>query len=303
MPATWTGLVTSVSTVLSFRRARTRRRISALIHDSRRLYAEKQHEESLAKAVKAKDTAAELGTATRWYRDALFHVAATLAAMRRHTEALALLNESSQLVRAAFGNDSLKLIPILHATAEVLEADNKPGSHERALAVLEEARELRRVALGPDHIDYAYGCFNEGGLLIRHANTALIMADRQRADLATRGVDLVLEASAVAGRAGNDEEQLDFLDATLTLILKGGWPNRLASLAGCRDAIRKLSDAGARVEEDEEEPEEESEEEEVMAAEDTGPTPTAAAKDNVGQIEDRNLGHAAGQGIRCIEVS
>ena len=65
MPATWTGLVTSVSTVLSFRRARARRRISALIHDSRRLYAEKQHEESLAKAVKAKDTAAELGTATR----------------------------------------------------------------------------------------------------------------------------------------------------------------------------------------------------------------------------------------------
>ena len=94
-------------------------------------------------------------------------------------------------------------------------------------AALKEARELRRINLGSDHIDYAYGCFNEGGLLIRHANTALIMADRQRAELVMQGVDLVLEASAVAGRAGNDEEQIEFLDATLTLILKGGWPNRL----------------------------------------------------------------------------
>ena len=268
---------------LLLRRPRARRRVSAMVRTSQTLYSQERHDESLKAAMDARTLAETvLGCTSRAYRNSNFHAAATLAAMRRHGEALELLRESDRLTRAAYGAASLRLIPILHATAEVLEAENKTGCLERAAEALREAKELRREAFGASHVDYAFGCFNEGGVLIRHANTALMMLDRQRVELATRGVDLILEASAVAGRAGQDEEQLEFLDATLELILKGGWPNRLASLAGCKDAIQRLRDAGGRDPEQEEEDEEEEEEDGTEAANDEpGATPGQTRQDRI----------------------
>ena len=107
------------------------------------------------------------------------------------------------------------------------------------------------------------------GVLIRHANTALMMltgsASSWRREVSTLYSSLCGRWSRWARRGatrvfGRDAE----------LILKGGWPNRLASLAGCKDAIQKLRDAGGRDPEQEEEEEEEEEEEDGTEANDAG---------------------------------
>jgi len=220
-------------------------RVSSLIRASRLSYAQKEHDQSLSTALVAKCLAAStLGETSSLHESALFHLAAVHAAMRQHAEALSVLQECDALACAIHGEMSVKRVPICHALAEVFESQGKPAYRE-AVRALRTVRELRLAALGDMHPLYASSCFDEAGLLIRFANETPVMTDRERGTLTGQAVQAAFEAHAAAGRAGEEEQGLEYLHTLLEAILKAGFPNRLGTLKQCADAIQKLRDAGA----------------------------------------------------------
>mmetsp|Transcript_8078 Transcript_8078/g.25928 ORF Transcript_8078/g.25928 Transcript_8078/m.25928 type:complete len:285 (+) Transcript_8078:104-958(+) len=233
----WLSAAAVASLALLWRRIRPIVRLSvhALQERSHELYAAKRFDEALEAAAAARDLARnELGEESSTHQRMIFHLAAVLAAMRRHEETGALLSECEVLACRMHGDSSLALVPICHARAELHEA---AGDYALAIAALERARDLRHDSLGSAHPDYARSCFNLAGLLLRHANEVLVMSDRQRAVLAGRAVDSGLEAAAVSADA---EQAKEFVQALLELILYGGWPNRLKELPDCKGAIGRL---------------------------------------------------------------
>eukprot|EP00966_Prymnesium_polylepis_P181247 4198299-Prymnesium_polylepis.1 len=72
--------------------------------------------------------------------------------------------------------------------AEVHEAEGKPPDMHKAAAALGRARELRLAALGDAHMSYAFSCIQEGALLVRFANEALMMDNTERARLTGEAV-------------------------------------------------------------------------------------------------------------------
>mmetsp|Transcript_908 Transcript_908/g.2862 ORF Transcript_908/g.2862 Transcript_908/m.2862 type:complete len:195 (-) Transcript_908:35-619(-) len=185
----WLSAAAVASLALLWRRIRPIVRLSvhALQERSHELYAAKRFDEALEAAAAARDLARnELGEESSTHQRMIFHLAAVLAAMRRHEETGALLSECEVLACRMHGDSSLALVPICHARAELHEA---AGDYALAIAALERARDLRHDSLGSAHPDYARSCFNLAGLLLRHANEVLVMSDRQRAVLAGRAVD------------------------------------------------------------------------------------------------------------------
>ena len=174
-------------------------RVHAIIRTSKAEYSRKEYDASLASALAAKHLASTFGEASQLYAKALFHLAAVHAAMRQHTEALSVLGECDLLATAAHGASSLKRVPILHAVAEVREAEGKPHDYQAAVRALHECTELRRTALGDAHELFAFSCFNEAVLLVHYANETLVMSAAQRAELTSRAVRLGIDAHAAAG--------------------------------------------------------------------------------------------------------
>lgn len=165
----WLSAAAVASLALLWRRIRPIVRLSvhALQERSHELYAAKRFDEALEAAAAARDLARnELGEESSTHQRMIFHLAAVLAAMRRHEETGALLSECEVLACRMHGDSSLALVPICHARAELHEA---AGDYALAIAALERARDLRHDSLGSAHPDYARSCFNLAGLLLCRA--------------------------------------------------------------------------------------------------------------------------------------
>ena len=218
-------------------------RVSWLMRTSHVRYAEQRYDDALEAARAAAElAAATLGTQSLDHERAMLHLAAVHAAMRQNEEALDLLGDCDSLAIRVHGSDSLQRIPILHARAEVLEAaDDLAG----AVEALGRARAIRRAVLGPHDPAYARSCFNQAGLLVRQANSALVAVDGWRASLVGQAVTLVVEASEIAVSTGDPEQGQEFAEALLELILSGtgGEANRLAHLEGCFEHVERLNEA------------------------------------------------------------
>ena len=103
-------------------------RVAWLMWRSHSLYAAKRFSASLTAALAARDLSrGRLGEESDAHEAALLHCAAVYAAMRRNKEALAALSACDALATRLHGSWSLKLVPLLHARAEVLEADGRCG--------------------------------------------------------------------------------------------------------------------------------------------------------------------------------
>ena len=121
----WLSAAAVASLALLWRRIRPIVRLSvhALQERSHELYAAKRFDEALEAAAAARDLARnELGEESSTHQRMIFHLAAVLAAMRRHEETGALLSECEVLACRMHGDSSLALVPICHARAELHEA-------------------------------------------------------------------------------------------------------------------------------------------------------------------------------------
>lgn len=192
-------------------------RTRARMRSSRRLYAQKRYEESLAQAEAAREFArAKLGEESPIYEEALFHLASTLAAMCRGGEALATLAEAAALAERIHGAESLRLVPVMHAQAEAYES---VGRYDEAIGALGRARELRRSVVGPQHLDFAFSCFNQAGLIARQANDAETNSTAaKRSQLLLRAAELGVEASVAAVAAGDVEQANEFVEDLLEMV-------------------------------------------------------------------------------------
>ena len=188
----------------------------ARMRASRRLYKQKRFDGALAAAESARLLArTQLGEESPRHEAALLHLASTHAALNSDGAALAALAEAELLATRLHGAGSLQLVPLCHAQAEVYEAS---GQFELAVGALARARALRRETLGPEDIKFAGSCFNQAGLLVRHAGAEAGAA--RRGALLTQAAELGVEASVAAAAAGNAEQARGFPEALLEQCLE-----------------------------------------------------------------------------------
>ena len=219
-------------------------RIRSLQKRSHMHYAGKSYDEALAAAKTARELArASLGKESAAHERSLLHLAAVHAAMRQHKEAEAVLDESETLVSSRGGEDSLGLVPICHARAEVYEALGTAAGMRRATEALERARDVRRARLGDAHLDYAFGCFNLAGLVVRQARDPLCFMDHaRRGELAGRAAELAIEAAQVAEAARDPGQGQELVAAVLSSLEAdaAGGAVQLKGIRECAGAIGTL---------------------------------------------------------------
>ena len=168
---------------------------------------------------------------------ALLLAAAAHSLMGEHEAALGALDDVEEAITRCHGQTSAKLLPCLHARAEVLMASRRA---QLAIAALDRVREIQR---GNRNMAYATACYEQASAIVRYANDAPTMVTAQRAALLERAVELVLEASAAATASFDAHEGDELAEALLGQILDAGGgsgPNRLARLPACEPSIRKL---------------------------------------------------------------
>ena len=129
---------------------------------------------------------------------AMVHLASLNATMGSHGRALAVLRDAEKLLCAAGSADSLKLLPVLHATADAQEA---AGRLELSLEALERAKDIVRLRQPDNTMRIAHECFTCARATVRHANGALMMTPEQRGALVNRAVELAFEGSEAADAA------------------------------------------------------------------------------------------------------
>ena len=209
--------------------------VGSQIRNSRRAYAQGRYADALFGADYARQLAyRRLGEGSYAHETALFHLASTYAAMNRDDEALDTLNEAVALAERLHGADSLILVPLCNARAEVHES---AGQYADAVAALDRARELRRAALGAQSIDFGFSCFHQAQMLARQAYDAEAESTpAQRGVLLLRAAELGVEASAAAAADADEENGVRFLQEILQSIkgegIKGGGEENGCGLQG-----------------------------------------------------------------------
>eukprot|EP00965_Chrysotila_dentata_P238553 6202585-Pleurochrysis_carterae.AAC.1 len=119
--------------------ARSQNCVHALISESRALYSTKKYPEALQAASSAREAAcAILQERADVFEGAMIHLAGVYAAMRNRVEALAVIDQCLSIVKPLHGDTSLRLVPLLHARAEVLEEEERM---QEAIYALEDARQ------------------------------------------------------------------------------------------------------------------------------------------------------------------
>ena len=214
------------------------------LRTSQALLAKKQYAASLESSTAAASLAFDqIGRDAMPRMSALLLAAAAHSLMGEHEAALGALDDVEEAITRCHGQTSAKLLPCLHARAEVLMASRRA---QLAIAALDRVREIQR---GNRSMAYATACYEQASALVRYANDAPTMVTAQRAALVERAVELVLEASAAATASFDAHEGDELAEALLGQILDAGGgsggvdetpPNRLARLPACEPSIRKL---------------------------------------------------------------
>lgn len=217
------------------------------LRTSQALLAKKQYAASLASSTAAASLAFDqIGRDAMPRMSALLLAAAAQSLMGEHEAALGALDDVEEAITRCHGQTSAKLLPCLHARAEVLMASRRA---QLAIAALDRVREIQRIQRGDRNMAYATACYEQASALVRYANDAPTMVTAQRAALVERAVELVLEASAAATASFDAHEGDELAEALLGQILDAGGgsggvdetpPNRLARLPACEPSIRKL---------------------------------------------------------------
>ena len=208
------------------------------LRSSKALLAKKQYAASLESSAAAASLAFDqIGRDAMARMSALLLAAAAHSLMGEHEAALGALDDVEEAITRCHGQTSAKLLPCLHARAEVLMASRRA---QLAIAALDRVREIQR---GNRNMAYATACYEQASAIVRYANDAPTMVTAQRAALLERAVELVLEASAAATASFDAHEGDELAEALLGQILDAGGgsgPNRLARLPACEPSIRKL---------------------------------------------------------------
>ena len=217
------------------------------LRTSQALLAKKQYAASLESSTAAASLAFDqIGRDAIPRMSALLLAAAARSLMGEHEAALGALDDVEEAITRCHGQTSAKLLPCLHARAEVLMASRRA---QLAIAALDRVREIQRIQRGDRNMAYATACYEQASALVRYANDAPTMVTAQRAALVERAVELVLEASAAATASFDAHEGDELAEALLGQILDAGGgsggvdetpPNRLARLPACEPSIRKL---------------------------------------------------------------
>jgi hypothetical protein len=217
------------------------------LRTSQALLAKKQYAASLESSTAAASLAFDqIGRDAMPRMSALLLAAAAHSLMGEHEAALGALDDVEEAITRCHGQTSAKLLPCLHARAEVLMASRRA---QLAIAALDRVREIQRIQRGDRNMAYATACYEQASALVRYANDAPTMVTAQRAALVERAVELVLEASAAATASFDAHEGDELAEALLGQILDAGGgsggvdetpPNRLARLPACEPSIRKL---------------------------------------------------------------
>lgn len=217
------------------------------LRTSQALLAKKQYAASLESSTAAASLAFDqIGRDAMPRMSALLLAAAAQSLMGEHEAALGALDDVEEAIKRCHGQTSAKLLPCLHARAEVLMASRRA---QLAIAALDRVREIQRIQRGDRNMAYATACYEQASALVRYANDAPTMVTAQRAALVERAVELVLEASAAATASFDAHEGDELAEALLGQILDAGGgsggvdetpPNRLARLPACEPSIRKL---------------------------------------------------------------
>jgi len=217
------------------------------LRTSQALLAKKQYAASLESSTAAASLAFDqIGRDAMPRMSALLLAAAARSLMGEHEAALGALDDVEETITRCHGQTSAKLLPCLHARAEVLMASRRA---QLAIAALDRVREIQRIQRGDRNMAYATACYEQASALVRYANDAPTMVTAQRAALVERAVELVLEASAAATASFDAHEGDELAEALLGQILDAGGgssgvdetpPNRLARLPACEPSIRKL---------------------------------------------------------------
>ena len=217
------------------------------LRTSQALLAKKQYAASLESSTAAASLAFDqIGRDAMPRMSALLLAAAARSLMGEHEAALGALDDVEEAITRCHGQTSAKLLPCLHARAEVLMASRRA---QLAIAALDRVREIQRIQRGDRNMAYATACYEQASALVRYANDAPTMVTAQRAALVERAVELVLDASAAATASFDAHEGDELAEALLGQILDAGGgsggvdetpPNRLARLPACEPSIRKL---------------------------------------------------------------
>jgi len=217
------------------------------LRTSQALLAKKQYAASLESSTAAASLAFDqIGRDAMPRISALLLAAAARSLMGEHEAALGALDDVEEAITRCHGQTSAKLLPCLHARAEVLMASRRA---QLAIAALDRVREIQRIQRGDRNMAYATACYEQASALVRYANDAPTMVTAQRAALVERAVELVLDASAAATASFDAHEGDELAEALLGQILDAGGgsggvdetpPNRLARLPACEPSIRKL---------------------------------------------------------------
>lgn len=223
-------------------------KISRLTKESQILLAKKQYAASLQASVAAAQLAfVNIGEATSARLRALLCVAAAQSASQQPDNALMTLDEAEEAISRVHGNGSSKLLPCLHARAQVLMATQRAPL---AIAALDRMREIHRSHAGERNMGYATACYQQASTIVQHANDAATttMSSAQRAAFLEQAVTLVLDASAAATASFDAHEGDEFAEALLEQIMNARGngdatetlPTLLAQLPECEPSIRRL---------------------------------------------------------------
>ena len=211
-----TTLAAACGAAILYYLRRPQTRIATLIRTSKSHHRSKQYEESFAAALEARSLAAAAVPGSASHIDALVHLAGTLAAQDDSEKAIDVLAETLKLAEAAFGVESIQLVPILHARAECIEQSG-PGELARAASELARAREIRRKACGENSMESAFASFNLASVLVKGSQEDGVTAER-REMLVERSVALTLEACSIAVAMQQPDEGVNLVDEILMLL-------------------------------------------------------------------------------------
>ena len=231
----------TIPTVIYYYMTRHRRKINKLIARSTSLHAKQAYELSLVAAHEAFTVASEKLPYTELTEKALMHLAGVYAAQDRPSDALEHLDTALEMATERHGAESLALVPILHARAEVFEAaEDQPMA--LAASALARARDIRRTVLGENSLDAARASYNLASLLVRGSQESGLDAKRH-ASLIERAELLTLEACSVAVAGGEPEEGDDFAGEILQTLSEDPYGPEDKEFAPVEAAMMKLRDA------------------------------------------------------------
>ena len=258
------GAAAAAAVLLYYRLTRVSRGVNRLIARSAALHQSHDYDASLEAALEAcafsrgtSDSDAQLA--------AMLHLAGVHAAQNKPSLALPVLDDALALAEAAHGLESLALVPILHAIAEVHEAAGAilhlnaevpealhaaaevhvaaaEDPNASAASALGRARDIRRARCGENSLESARASYNLATLLCRGSHEGGLETER-RSVLLERTVRLTLEACSVASAAGARDEAAECVGAVLDLLEDDPYEDELVEPARekLRDAFREAA--------------------------------------------------------------